>query len=101
MEHLSLHSVRTYHKKFGWEKEKIKYILPSVQGWHSAKHALPSVIRRTFGKEAFLPNAKAWRSVKMTAIRFRRLLTVLCRALPFVECLALGKYFFAECIYVS
>jgi hypothetical protein len=33
---------------------------------------------------------------KITAVSFRRQLTTLCRALPFVECL--GKYFFAECI---
>jgi hypothetical protein len=24
MEHVSLHSVGTYHKKFGWKKKKIK-----------------------------------------------------------------------------
>ena len=31
MEHVSLHSVGTNHKKFGWEKKKIKNTLPSVQ----------------------------------------------------------------------
>jgi hypothetical protein len=45
MEHLSLHSVETSHKKFGWERKKIKYALPSVQKWHSAKLSLPSVGR--------------------------------------------------------
>jgi hypothetical protein len=31
MVHVGLHSVRTYHKKFGWEKKKEKNTLPSVQ----------------------------------------------------------------------
>jgi hypothetical protein len=50
MVHVGLHSVGTYHKKFGWQNKKIKvYTLPSVQVGHSAKLALPSVIRRTLG----------------------------------------------------
>jgi hypothetical protein len=95
MEHLSLHSVETYHKKFGWEK-KIKYTLSSVQGWHSAKHALLSVRRQTLGKEASLSSAKAQRSAKITVVSCRRPLTALYRVSPFAECLSLGKDFFAE-----
>jgi hypothetical protein len=38
---------------------------------------------------------------KDNGVRFRQLLTPLCRALPFAECLALGKDFFAERISVS
>jgi hypothetical protein len=54
MEHVSLHSVGTYHKKFGWEKKnKIKYTLSSVHGWHSAKHNLPSVYPGTLDKVFF------------------------------------------------
>jgi hypothetical protein len=30
MEYVSLHSVETYHKKFGWEKKKNKNILCRV-----------------------------------------------------------------------
>jgi hypothetical protein len=61
-----------------------------------AKHALPSFSRLTLGKEASLLSAKARRSVKITAVSYRRLLTALCRAPPFAKCLALGKGFFAE-----
>jgi hypothetical protein len=81
MVHVGLHSVGTYHKKFGWENKK---------------NTLPSVRRRTLGKEACLPSAKTRHSAKITAISFRRLLTALCRALSFAECLALGKDFCAE-----
>jgi hypothetical protein len=33
-------------------------------------------------------------------VRYRRILTVLCRGPLFAECLALGKDFFAECLSV-
>jgi hypothetical protein len=68
MEHVSLHSVGTNNKKFGWKKKKGKYTLPSVQGRHLAKHSLPSVGRATLGKVASLPTAKAWRSAKVTVV---------------------------------
>jgi hypothetical protein len=68
--------------------------------WHSAKHVLPSVSCLTLGKEASLPSANARRSAKITAVSYRWLLTALCRGPPFAECLALGKDFFVECIYV-
>jgi hypothetical protein len=78
---------------------KIKiYTLSSVQEWHSAKRIVPSVRRKTLDKEASLPSAKAWCSAKITVVSYRRLLTALCRALPFTECSTLGKDFFAECI---
>jgi hypothetical protein len=102
MEHLSLHSVVTSHKKVWLEKgKKIKYTLPSVQGWHSAKYGLPSVCLETLGKVASPPSANARRSVKITTVSYRRLLTVLCRASLSVQCLPLGKAVFAECLPVS
>jgi hypothetical protein len=79
----------------GKEKNK-KYILPSVQKWHSAKHVVPSVSRLI----ASLSSANVRRSAKITAVSYRRLLTALCRASPFAECLILGKDFFAKCIFV-
>jgi hypothetical protein len=83
MVHVSLHSVGTYHKKFGWEKEKNKNILCRVSkngtrqnilcrvsdGWHSAKKLLCRV-----------PKLSARQ--KLTAVSYRRLLTVLCRVPP-------------------
>jgi hypothetical protein len=45
-------------------------------------------------------SANARCSAKITVVSYRRLLTALCRAPPFAECLALGKDFFAECIFM-
>jgi hypothetical protein len=74
--------------------------LPSVQGRHSAKLALPSVKRGALDKEASLSSARTRLSAKITTVSFRRQLTALCRALPFAECLALGKDVFTECFPV-
>jgi hypothetical protein len=37
---------------------------------------------------------------KITVVSYRRLLTTICRASPFAECLALGKEIFVECLHV-
>jgi hypothetical protein len=65
-----------------------------------AKLALMSVKRGALGKEDSLSSAKTLLSAKITAVRFRRRLTVLCREPRFAECLALGKGIFAECVPV-
>jgi hypothetical protein len=52
MVHVGLHSVVTYQKSLVGKRKKIKNTLPSVQEWHSAQHALPSVRRKTLDKEA-------------------------------------------------
>ena len=74
--------------------------MPSVLGWHSAKYGLPSVELEALDKVAALPSAKSRLSAKITDVSYRRLLTVLCRAWVFAECLALGKEVFAECLPV-
>jgi hypothetical protein len=61
---------------------------------------LPSFRRGTLDKEATFPSVKAWHSAKITAVSYRRLLTALCRASLFTECLALGKAVFAKCLLV-
>ena len=54
MVHVGLHSVSTYHKKFGKENKKNKNILCWVSTLgHSVKKAFPSVSRVALGK-AFL-----------------------------------------------
>jgi hypothetical protein len=91
MVHVGLHSVgiRNIPKTFGWEKKKKKKnTLSSVQEWHSGQHALPSVKVKTLGIEASLPSVKARHSAKITVVSYRRLLTALCRASSFAECLA-------------
>jgi hypothetical protein len=97
MEHVSLHSVGTYHKNFGWKKKK--YLL-SIQGWHSTNHGLLSARLETLGKVASLPSAKARQSAKITSASYRRLLTALYRASLFAECLAFGQVVCAECLPV-
>jgi hypothetical protein len=72
----------------------------SVQDRHSAKQSLPSVSLETLNKVASLPSAKPRLSAKVTSIIYRRLLMALFRASSFVECLALGKAIFAECLPV-
>jgi hypothetical protein len=66
-----------------------------------AKTFLPSAGQKALDKEASLLSARTRLSAKITTVSFRRRLTALCRALPFAECLALGKNFFVECISVS
>jgi hypothetical protein len=54
MKHLSLQSVKTCHKKFGWQnKKKLKICFVEAQGRHSAKNALPSARRGTLGTYVF------------------------------------------------
>jgi hypothetical protein len=74
--------------------------LTIVQEWYSAKHTLSSVRRGALGNVASLTSAKARPSAKIMVVSYRQLLTTLCRAPPFAECLALGKVVFAECLPV-
>jgi hypothetical protein len=100
MVHVDLHSVGTYHKKFGWQNNKIKIYF--VECPRKALGIACSAECQTgaLDKEAFLPSARTRLSVKITAVSFRRWLTAICRALPFAECLTLGKDVFVECFPV-
>jgi hypothetical protein len=48
-----------------------------------------------------LLSVDTWCSAKITADSYRRLLTALCRASTFDECLAFGKAVFTECLSVQ
>jgi hypothetical protein len=51
MEHLSLHSVGTSHKKFGWENKKIKIFFAECPIMALGKEdSLPSATRAALGK---------------------------------------------------
>jgi hypothetical protein len=89
MKHLSLHSVGTYHKKFGWEKKKNKNILCGV--------SKNDTRQRGFFCRVPKPSARQ----KITTVSYKRLLTALCRGSLFAECLALDKGFFVECLSMS
>jgi hypothetical protein len=80
-------------------EKKEKYTLPSVLGWQT-KYVLPSVALETLDKVAALPSVKSRLSTKITVVVYRQLMTALCLAWAFAECLTLGKEVFAECLPV-
>jgi hypothetical protein len=84
MIHVGLHSVGTYHKKFGRQNQKNKNILCRVRAaWHSAKKHLcrePTVGTRQI----------------LTAVSFGTAADGFLPRAPFAECLTLGKLVFAE-----
>ena len=98
MKHLSLHSVETYHKKFGRQNQKNKNILCRVSRddtrqrslcrvptvWHSAKNHLCRV-------------PAAGSRQRLTAVSFGTAVDGPLPRAPFAECQTLGKPFFAEC----
>jgi hypothetical protein len=67
---------------------------------HSTKYGLPSVELEALDKVAALSSAKSRLSAKIMVVSYKRLLTALCRASAFAECLVLGKEVFAECLRV-
>ena len=98
MIHVGLHSVGTYHKKFGRQNKKNENILCRVSRddtrqrmlcrvstvWHSAKKPLcrvPAVGSRQ----------------RLTAVSFGTAADGPLPRAPFAECLTLGKLVFAEC----
>jgi hypothetical protein len=98
MVHVGLHSVGTYHKKFGMQNKKNKNILCRVSRddtrqsllcrvpniWHSAKKTLCRV--PTVGSRQ-----------RLTVVSFGTAADGSLPRAPFVECLTLGKRAFAEC----
>jgi hypothetical protein len=88
MVHVDLHSVGTYHKKFGWEKKKNKkHTLPSVQRRHSAKLSLPSASLTALGKNNKLRLCRVPDPRHSTKCIFK----FLKNSLPSARDLALGK----------
>jgi hypothetical protein len=85
MIHVGLHSVGTYHKKFGRQNQKNKNILCRVPTiWHSAKKTLYRV--PTHGSRQ-----------RLTAVSFGTAADGPLPSAAFAECLTLGKRVFAEC----
>jgi hypothetical protein len=100
MVHVGLHSVGTYHKKFGWQNKKIKIYFAECPRKALGKACSAECQRGAIGKEDSLPSAITQLSAKVMVVSFRRWLTALCREPPFAECLALGQEIFTECIPV-
>jgi hypothetical protein len=63
MIHVGLHSVGTYHKKFG-RQNKNKNILCRVSRDDTRQSLLPSAYYLALGKEDSLPSANRWLSTK-------------------------------------
>ena len=98
MIHVGLHSVGTYHKKFGRQNQKNKNILCRVSRddtrqrvlyrvldvWHSAKNPLCRV-------------PAAGSRQRLTAVIFGTTVDGPLPRAPCAECLTLGKVVFAEC----
>jgi hypothetical protein len=84
MIHVGLHSVVTYHKKFGGQTRKNKNILCRVPStWHSAKNPLCRV--PTLGPRQ-----------RLTAVNFGTAADGPLSRAAFAECWPLGKMVFAE-----
>ena len=96
MIHVGLHSVETYHKRFGWQnKNRICRVSSTRQ---SLLYRVSNGV--ALSKKDYLPSVRTRLSTKITAVNFRRRLAVLCREPSFAEYLALGKKIFVECIPV-
>jgi hypothetical protein len=101
MIHVGLHSVGTYHKKFGRQNQKNKNILCRVSRddtrqrvlyrvldvWHSAKNPLCRV-------------PAAGSRQRLTAVSFGTAVDGPLPRAPCAECLTLGKSVFVECLSV-
>jgi hypothetical protein len=84
MIHVGIHSVGTYHKKFGRQNLKNKSILCRVSYiWHSAKKPLCRVPT---------PGTRQ----RLTAVSFGTAADGPLPSASFAECLTLGKHVFAE-----
>jgi hypothetical protein len=101
MVHVGLHSVVTYHKKFGGQNKKNKNMLCRVSTEDTRqRHPLSSASYLTLGKESALPSVYFWPSAKTNG---RQLQMAANGPLPraiFAECLRLGKTLFTECFAV-
>jgi hypothetical protein len=84
MVHVGLHSVGTYHKKFGGQNVKNKI-------WFA------ECLYKTLGKVVFTECPVFGTQQRLTAVSFRTAADGLLPSAFFAECLTLGKHVFAEC----
>jgi hypothetical protein len=91
MVHVGLHSVGTYHKKFGDQNKKNK---------NMQRHSLPSASYLTLGKESALPSVCFRLSANTNGRQLQTAANVPLPRAVFAKCLPLGKGLFAECFVV-
>jgi hypothetical protein len=84
MIHVGLHSVGTYHKKFGRQNKRNKNILCRVS-------------RVALGKEFFAERQLGDTRQRLTAVSFGTAADGPLPRAPCAECLTLGKHGFTEC----
>jgi hypothetical protein len=84
----------TFYRALGKEKSS---------SWQvTVTESVPSVHRVTLGKGSFFAECPLyWHSAKITVVDYIRLLTVLCRASPFGECLAMASVLLSVKVVVS
>jgi hypothetical protein len=66
MEHLSLHSVGTSHKKFGWEKKKIKIYFAECPRIALDKTWFVECRSCDTRERSYFVECQVWRSAKVT-----------------------------------
>jgi hypothetical protein len=98
MIHVGLHSVGTYHKKFGRQNQKNKNILCRVSRADTRQRQLCRVLAVRHSTKKPLCRVPDFGSrQRLTAVSFGTAVDSHLPRAPFVECLTLGKLVFAEC----
>jgi hypothetical protein len=98
MIHVDLHSVGTYHKKFGRQNQKNKNILCRVSRDDTRQRGLCRVLDvRHSAKNPLCRVPAAGSRQRMTAVSFGTAVDGPLPRAPFAECSTLGKLVFAEC----
>ena len=101
MIHVGLHSVGTYHKKFGRQNKKNKNILCRVSKENTRQRQLCRVPNSGHSAKKTLCRALTIGSrQRLTAVSFGTAADGPLPRAPFAECLTLGKLVFAECLPV-
>jgi hypothetical protein len=98
MIHVGLHSVGTYHKKFGRQNQKNKNILCRVSRDDTRQRQLCRVLAvRHSAKKPLCRVPDFGSRQRLTAVSFGTAVDGPLPRAPFAECLTLGKLVFAEC----
>jgi hypothetical protein len=98
MIHVGLHSVGTYHKKFGRQNLKNKNMLCRVSFQDTRQRVLcrvPNIWHSVKKPLCRVPNLDSRQ--RLTAVRFRTAADGPLPSATFAECFTLGKPIFAEC----
>jgi hypothetical protein len=82
MVHVGLHSVETYHKKFGWQNKKIKIYFAECPR---------QALGKAYSAECQTVDTRTRLSANITIVSFTRRLTTVCQAPHFAECFTVPR----------